>query len=260
LKKGADTFNLVNKYNDIYEQVIDLQDDTLENRFKNLVIIMKIGMRSDDWIPPLLYFYKKFGIVKINEFLSKLEYKYTGDWVCGITPTLRLDAMNEILKKIEKADSASEVVADSALYKINIDNFRANLNGDIFKKQYAKFLLLKVEYLLSDNAVMVSNYHNISVEHVLPQNPKDGSQWKKDFNEQNREFWTHKISNLVLLSKKKNSALGNLDFIDKKEKYLNKRIDIFKANKVFMDRQNVWLPDTLDARQKRIVNLLISNT
>lgn len=30
--------------------------------------------------------------------------------------------------------------------------------------------------------------------------------------------------NLVLLSKKKNSALGNLDFIDKKEKYLNKRI------------------------------------
>ncbi|AND85370.1 DUF262 domain-containing protein [Clostridium tyrobutyricum] len=260
LKKGADTFNLVNKYNDIYEQVIDLQDDTLENRFKNLVIIMKIGMRSDDWIPPLLYFYKRFGIVKINEFLSKLEYKYTGDWVCGITPTLRLDAMNEILKKIEKADSASEVVADSALYKINIDNFRANLNGDIFKKQYAKFLLLKVEYLLSDNAVMVSNYHNISVEHVLPQNPKDGSQWKKDFNEQNREFWTHKISNLVLLSKKKNSALGNLDFIDKKEKYLNKRIDIFKANKVFMDRQNVWLPDTLDARQKRIVNLLISNT
>nr|WP_291728128.1 DUF1524 domain-containing protein [Clostridium sp.] len=29
---------------------------------------------------------------------------------------------------------------------------------------------------------------------------------------------------MVLLSKKKNSALGNLDFIDKKEKYLNKRI------------------------------------
>ncbi len=44
-------------------------------------------------------FYKRFGIVKINEFLSKLEYKYTGDWVCGITPTLRLDAMNEIFKK-----------------------------------------------------------------------------------------------------------------------------------------------------------------
>lgn len=30
----------------------------------------------------------------------------------------------------------------------------------------------------------------ISVEHVLPQNPRKGSQWLKNFNDLEREKWT----------------------------------------------------------------------
>ena len=100
LMRGKETFNLVEEYSDIYEKIIDLQDSSLSNKFKNLITIMKIGLRSEDWIPPLLSYFEKFKYKNLDEFLTKLEYKFAGDWICGITPTKRLDVMNNILKKI----------------------------------------------------------------------------------------------------------------------------------------------------------------
>ena len=62
---------------------------------------MRIWFRSEEWIPPVMYYYSKFKENRLEEFLKLLEFKFAGDWICGITPTLRLDAMNEILKVIE---------------------------------------------------------------------------------------------------------------------------------------------------------------
>lgn len=259
LTKGKATFALIEDYNDIYEKVIDLQSNELDNSFKNLVTIMKTGMRSDDWIPPLLYYYKKFECRNINEFLYKLEFKYTGDWVCGITPTLRLYAVNNILAAIDNAKDSIQVIEADKLYQIDEAEFKFNLNLDIYNKQYTKYLLLKLEYLLSDNSVHISNYSTLSIEHVLPQNPKPESQWVIDFTDEKRKFWTHKLANLVLLDHKKNSQLSNLDFKEKKEKYLNQKIDIFKANKLFIDSQTVWNPYILEKRQNELITLLFEN-
>jgi hypothetical protein len=99
----------------------------------------------------------------------------------------------------------------------------------------------------------------ITVEHVLPQNPEDKSQWKIDFSEDERKYWTNKLANLVLISQKKNSALGNSDFQKKKELYLSKRIDAFNANKIFIQRNSTWTPDILSSRQKELINLIKNN-
>ena len=110
LMRGKETFDLVEEYSDIYEKIIDLQDSSLSNKFKNLITIMKIGLRSEDWIPPLLSYFEKFKYKNLDEFLTKLEYKFAGDWICGITPTKRLDAMNNILKKIGNCSNSEEVL------------------------------------------------------------------------------------------------------------------------------------------------------
>ncbi len=259
LRKGTDTFKSIKEYSDIYSNIIDLQDSSLPIAYKNLITIMLIGMRSDDWIPPVLYFSKKFGNHKIYEFLRKLEYKFTADWVCGITPTLRLDAMNTILKAIEQASNATEVINNCNLYSFNLLDYEANLNQDIYTKRYAKMLLLKLEFLQSDNTAQISDYGTISVEHVLPQNPATSSQWFKDFSPDDHNAWVHKIANLVLISRKKNSSLSNLDFMDKKSKYLALNMDIFKTNKVFIETQSTWDIPLLQARQNTMIKLLIEN-
>ena len=236
LKTGKDTFELIDKYNTIYENIIELQEPLLSNEYKNLITVMRIGLRSEDWIPPLMYYCYKFGIKEIDKFLKKLEYKFTGEWVCGVTPTKRLDAMNNILKAIENtcAQNISDLLDNESLFNIDTEEFRKNIEGNVYNKPYARYLLLKLEYLMSDNTVHLSGYNYITVEHILPQNPLENSQWKKDFTDDQREYWTNKLANLVLINRKKNSALSNRDFKEKKEVYLKKRIDAFHANKVFI--------------------------
>ncbi len=259
LEKGKESFDIIMKYNEIYESIIDLQDVSLSNEFKNLVAIMKIGLRSEDWIPPLMHYFKKFEYYRLEEFLKKLEYKFSGDWICAVTPTKRLDAMNAIIKGIDGSGSADELLDNKILFKVNVDEMKESISADVYKRQFARHLLLKLEYLMGDNTVHLSGYKYITVEHVLPQNPAASSQWIKDFSEQERHEWTNKLANLVLISKKKNSALSNLDFEAKKEKYLKTRIDAFNANKVFIDQNNSWTPQMLQKRQNNIVDILVDN-
>ena len=212
LKKGKETFELISQYNDIYEKLIDTLDANLSNNFKNLITIMKIGLRSEDWIPPLLHYFKKFKYYRLDEFLACLEYKFSGDWICGTTPTIRLDSMNNILKKIDEVENADKIFEDNKIFKVNEDELEHSISGNVYNKQFSKHLLLKLEYLMCDNTVHLSGYNYITVEHILPQNPKEDSQWCKEFTEEEREIWTNKLSNLVLISKKKNSSLSNSDF------------------------------------------------
>lgn len=261
LKRGKDTFDLINRYSDIYDGIIELSDTHLSNNYKNLITIMKIGFRSEDWIPPVMHFFAKFQYKGLDDFLKRLEYKFTGDWVCGITPTLRLDAMNDILKAIDATEEANvqQLIDNDELFNIDKVDFCNNISGDIYKKQYARYLLLKHEFLLSENTVHLSSYNYITVEHILPQNPRKDSKWCEDFNEGQRTFWTNKLANLVLISQKKNSALGNLDFEKKKEQYLKKRIDAFNGNKVFIEQNLQWTPTVLEVRQDEVIKFIIDN-
>lgn len=222
---------------------------------------MKIGLRSEDWIPPIMHYYAKFNTNKIDIFLKNLEYKFTGDWVCGITPTLRLESMNNILKAIENTNESNlkKLLDNKQLFKIDEAEFKNCIQGNIYSKQYSRYLLLKIECLLSDNTVHLSGYNYITVEHVLPQNPKANSKWNHDFSDDERAHWTNRLANLVLISRKKNSALSNLDFEDKKSTYLKKRIDAFHANKIFIEKNKKRNPATLEKRQKELIDLLVRN-
>lgn len=133
------------------------------------------------------------------------------------------------------------------------------IEGNIYKKQYCRYLLLKLEYLLSDNTVHLSNYNYITVEHILPQNPAKNSQWRKDFTDEEREYWVDKLANLVLINKRKNSALSNLNFAEKKKRYLKGRIDVFQGSKVFIDSKQTITPDILKTRQQELITLLTGN-
>jgi hypothetical protein len=46
-----------------------------------------------------------------------------------------------------------------------------------------------------------------------------------DFSGDEREAWTHRLGNLMLLSQRKNASLGNLDFADKRKRYLETRVE-----------------------------------
>jgi uncharacterized protein with ParB-like and HNH nuclease domain len=258
LFKGRNTIELLNEFKDVHDKVIYFEELDFDdaNEYKNLITIMQIGLPSGDWIPPLMLYYKKYHTNNLSKFLKKLEYKFAGDWVLQETPTKRIESMNNILKEID-ASTSSDTIFDADLFSINDDELRRVLDSDIYGKRFARYILLKYEYIISDHTVHLSDYNYISVEHVLPQNPREDSEWSKVFTPDEMERCTNKIANLVLINKKKNSRLSNLDFIRKKEEYLKGRMDVFSGSKIFVESSDRWDVEILSKRQAEMLDKLI---
>lgn len=146
------------------------------------------------------------------------------EWVIALTPTKRTVNINNILRKINASSNPKEVI-DSNSLDYNKNSYIEELSDSVYGKRHDKYILMKLEYLESEQNVL-KQYSTISVEHVLPQNPKADSQWRKDFNEEERMLYTNQLCNLVLLSKKKNSFVSNYDFEEKRKNTCKKKLQI----------------------------------
>jgi len=165
--------------------------------------------------------------------------------------------MNKILKKIEKANSSKDVLNDSDIFKVNIDNLKEALAGDIYGKRFTKYILLKYEYLIQDNSQFIGNYSLISVEHILPQNPSEDSKWREWFTDEEIEQYKHKLGNLVLLNRRKNSSLSNRDFEEKKGKYFKSSLSTFPSINYIMQKLE-WKKEDIENRTNDMIEKLIS--
>ena len=74
----------------------------------------------------------------------------------------------------------------------------------------------------------------------MPQNPDNVSQWKTAFTDNDRENWTNKLGNLVLISRRKNSSQGNKDYADKKEKYFKNNVELFSNSIRIYNQFPTW--------------------
>jgi hypothetical protein len=85
---------------------------------------------------------------------------------------------------------------------------------------------------------------------VLPQNPSAGCRWLADFpSEADRDLWVHRLANLVLRARRKNSQAGHLDFDEKKSKYFSTKTGIanFALTSKVLGEKN-WTLDMLKLR------------
>ena len=258
LRKGTETIDFMKRYKDNYDNLLNFSAPSISNDYKNLITIMRIGLPSEDWIPPLLYFYERFGVKRMLDFLKKLEYKFVADWVLKKTPTERIKNMNSLLEAIEKSSDSNEIITNNQLFAVDNSAFRDILSQEVYGTGFARYILLKYEYLVSDNTVHLSDYKTISIEHVLPQTLPLNSQWVKDFSDDSRGFWTHRLANLVLINRRKNSTLSNLDFTEKKQRYLQGRIDVFTGSKIFINQHDKWTITELEKRQKEMLDKLVT--
>jgi len=267
LAKGKKTIDLLDEYYNIYIKIIEFlpsdkplskKSDEENNEYKNLITIMKTALPSTDWIPPLLYFYSKFGDEFLLPFLKNLEFKFSSDWILYFTPTQRIENMNKILKKIEETTSPKEVLSDLDIFKVNIEDLKKALSGDVYGKRFSKYVLLKYEFLIRDKSEFIGNYSLISVEHVLPQNTSKNSKWRKWFTDKEIEQYKHKLGNLVLLNRRKNSSLSNRDFEEKKEKYFQGSLSTFPSIYKHIMQKSEWKKEDIENRTNDMIEKLTS--
>jgi uncharacterized protein with ParB-like and HNH nuclease domain len=266
LKRGLDTCNFIDRYYGHYQKILSGNNYHLNNswQFDNLITLLQDASLADFWLPPLLRYYDVFGEKQIIDFLKKLEGKFCGDWVTYQTPTDRIKAMNNITVAIDKVHQQTDASVDEKINQLlgmNIFDFNTKMlrevleTRDIYSRRFARYLLFKVDALYASADTRLQVPVNMSVEHVLPQNPKSDSQWCKDFTDEERETWTNRIGNLVLISRRKNSSQGRSDFIEKKVKYFKSNVEIFPNSSRVMPMEK-WDLMTLQNHHKEVVDKL----
>jgi len=257
LKKGEDTFKLIDRYKKHYEQLFENDNDILHENYElnNYLQLMKKGFEADFWIAPLLKYYDKFKTDNLLDFVKKLDNKFASDWIIALTPTNRIQNMNVIIQAIDDAAEPRNVLSNQSLNVDTSDLIRM-LEGNIYGKRAAKYILLKLDLLYHGYTTKFDLPETISIEHILPQNPKEDSKWKADFNDTDRETWTNKIGNLVLISRRKNSSQGNKDYSEKKEKYFKSNIELFSNSIRIYNQYSTWTLSDLKKNHEEVLSKL----
>jgi len=256
LTLGSATFEAVKAYKDAYDEAImfDGLPSSLGNAYRNRVNVMRRGLPATDWIPPVLAWYRKFKAQNLLDLIEGIDNKFSADWIVQLTPTQRISNMNEVLKAIDAATTPGEILA-SKVFEFDRKQLLDLLDGAIYGRRFAKYVLLRLEYLLAHHAAPLNLPDEISVEHILPQHPSEASQWFEDFTDAQRENWLHRLGNLMLLSRRKNTSLGNLDFGEKRLRYFEDRVESLPNSQRLLALASFGLSD-LEARHAELLGRL----
>lgn len=246
-------------YADAYEHLINA-DYTGSASWHSVNAWLKRLARIDnnDWRPPALWALKnhpddpKF----LESFLRKLERLAASMLLRRVYTTPRAMRYANLLKQLDAGhgleSEALELSEQECMETVE------RLKGEIYLVAPARiYVLLRLDELLANQPGVSYEHRIITVEHVLPQHPKKGSQWLADFDEQEREYWTHRLANLVLLNRRKNSSAQRFDFEKKKQQYFSGSSGVATfALTLQVLKKDSWTPEILKARQRTLVKRL----
>lgn len=244
LKMGKDFFESIKSYYNIYNSIIQL-DNNNNYEYCNLINVLNSGNLPTDWVPVIMSYYKKYKEQNLTAFAKKLACKAIADMVCGESPTKRIENLNKIMPAIEDSSNPAELLSNIHLFTFDKELFLNNIQTDVYRKSYAKTLLLMLEYMYQDNSIL-HTYSFVSIEHILPQNPSPNSQWCTNYTDEERINNVDKIGNLCIIGRRKNTSLGNLDYQNKRKRYFEKNIGNFaRTLHIYNKFPNSWLPADL---------------
>ncbi|QEC68735.1 DUF262 domain-containing protein [Panacibacter ginsenosidivorans] len=282
LVKGTETLDYVGKYLKHYESITNGSITNREslNLFGNINFILS-SVYGSQYLTPLMHYRECFGDKQIIEFLIKIDNLFSVGWLLGRrqsqTRTFiilrKMDFYADAVKKRESTldEAVEDFLNDPCLRydfydeeissekPINIEEFVTLLENEKWggfsgtRVNKTRYLLLKMDLLMGNAATILQyNKDSSSVEHIMPQKIEE-SQWNIDAAK--HKEWIHRLGNLSLIDKNKNSALSNKLFHEKKVKYQGAIETRANTNYIFITNP-IWDTDAIEANHKRTINLL----
>lgn len=214
-----------------------------------------------DWLPPALVFFSK----QRNDPLAMLGF-FADLERLAYSMLVRRSGVNERIERFAKLTAAIEEGEDLWENKSPLqlspfeqfDTYEA-LSGPLYETHSARarsIILLRLDALVSGGGASY-DFETITVEHVLPQTPQANSTWMQWFpTPQERQLWVHRIGNLALLTRKKNSAANNYDFSKKKLAYFTKGgVSPFALTTQVLQHEH-WTREVVESRQAELLAAL----
>lgn len=212
-----------------------------------------------DWEAPAILYLSRYpkDPERLLRFFRDLERLAAGMMIRRANINRRLERYGRLLRAIESEEDLYHEDSPLQLKDDERKNILEILSGNLYNMpRIPRPVLLRLDEALSEGEARY-DHGVISIEHVLPQHPPADSQWLEWFpDEEQREEWTHRLGNLVLLSKKKNSQARNFDFQRKKREYFQHNgISPFAITTEVINEEK-WTPGMLEERQERLLEKL----
>jgi hypothetical protein len=155
---------------------------------------------------------------------------------------------NGELKSIrEIANRAESFIPNDAIFRENFATAR------VAKSYLARYYLrtLELQAMGKPDLELIPNADpsELTLEHILPERPAEGA-WPQ-FDEEERNAYTKRLGNMLLLKHKMNAKLRSSSFSTKRETY--KKSDLLLTKKVAKLKK--WTKETIEARQNYLAQL-----
>ncbi len=251
-KATAFVDNVLVPYADAYEELRDFSYSSETGADKVNAWFRRLSqLDNNDWRPPALWALRRHrdDPAWLDSFFKALERLAASMLIRRVYATPRASRYADLLRQLD-ADAALDAGAFELSDEERAETIR-QLDGELYlAASVRKYVLLRLDEVLANNPGVTYEHPLITVEHVLPQNPRADSTWTRDFSQDQRTFWTHRIANLVLLNRRKNAEAQNFDFARKKSMYFvsGHGIAAFALTTQVLS-QDSWTPDLLERRQ-----------
>jgi len=214
-----------------------------------------------DWVPPAIEFISKRrgDDASIANFLRALERLAYSLLLRREYPTERISRYGRVLRAM--ADGVDLFANGSPLDVTPTERSEAlqQLEGPLYLTARIRLpVLLRLDELIAAGGATY-DLRVVSVEHVLPQTPAEGSEWLRNYPDvQIRDEWVHRIGNLALLPFHKNSQASNFDFAKKKNIYFSRGGVVAFPLTVEIVHEADWTIDVIKRRQTQLVGRLLN--
>jgi hypothetical protein len=123
-------------------------------------------------------------------------------------------------------------------------------------EKFLKPLLLRLNVEMQNRNIPPYFPEKITLEHILPQNPKKGSCWIEKFPEkENRLNLCNNLGNFAILTGPINSKIKNAEFAEKLKGIFNKEAAEVFAITSELTRYSDWTQNTISTRNRELINI-----
>lgn len=254
--------NTLIPYADVYATI---KDEDYQNLVESADInssLHWLNQISDaTWTPTAMEYLSRYRDEphRLNQFFRDLERLAVGLMLSRTTFNSRIQRYGRVLDAVRAGANLSDSASPLQLTLDERRRVLSVLTGDIYKQhaRVCRYILLRLDGLLAA-ADAIYTHPIITIEHVMPQTPPAGSEWLTWFPTADmRNQWVHRLGNLVLLSRRKNSLAGRMTFDKKKATYFatNSGVSSFALTTQVL-REQEWTPAVVERRQQELVQLL----
>jgi hypothetical protein len=258
-KAAAFVDDVVVPYADAYEQIRDQSYAAVAGAGKVNSWFRRLAqLDNNDWRPPALWALRTLADDPqwLDDFFRALERLASSMLLRRVYATPRSQRYADLLREL--ADGKGLDAPSFQLSDLEKTDTVKRLGGEIYLvSKVRKYVLLRLDEVLAKDPGVSYDHPLITVEHVLPQNPQADSVWTQTFTDEERLRWTHRLGNLVLLNRAKNSEAQNFDFEKKKAKYFSgsNGVATFALTSQVLSHHE-WTPAILEKRQGELMAAL----